>query len=1059
MTLRTPRRRISPRTKRRYRAIREFFRRAIGSSSQPEIEADNVTDLKHKIVGLEQQLNQVSQHCRKIVSSENYSKKSDSVVHTQLLDDVKAGTTLSLDRKVGGETKVLYKPTANNYRKSESDCTPKTCHSNESRSENFEVNKHYSKIKKKKSKLDNSYDLRRHRPRSVSDNFSAVYSASSFHSLLEARMAQVEPEFSGRHNRKQAKREYFKPISEQVRDNKIREYLKYREQNFIRHPEQKQGRPRKSKHCERQLDQGFIADIIKRQYRPVKMFGGRRESDVSQFSAPICRDQEFSHHEDIQEGTELCSCCYDNHRPIRTRHDDLCEMRSICDTRLYSSKRHKRHRHRRDCGNVYNDSDLYDLIPVKERSSPKSRRKFTEDNMTAYCYREVQPSPRTLRPKLNLKTQYYNDYEDYSTYNKRPSRKCSPNRVRRPQEVVDTFESDLSSEIQRHRNLEYRNKLTQDRIPSQPPEQITQDAGTMSSLQYPIYNDPNVTPNTSLNKTRETDFSVDKTDKALCEIKDILQNFLHEIKKETASQCDKSDISNKVNSKDIGEMQQNNAKNNTSIMPNSGHSFNNNLAHCSMPPPYMPGFPNPCCYPILPICPMNCVQNGYIVPSPSYTCTNCANPTPKEALQTDKQCKKTTNKANDICNPETEELIKEIYKYVAQSPRAHKNDRPDKSIREGKRIETKILTSRSVGGSSKASKHDAKVGTPRTKCYSKSCEAIGSRMISDTYYSGTNATYSDTILEKLSLEATATDSTSETDFDSTDVEKKKKNKFANVLRSFGIFKKKKKDVIEELSESESTIEVDIKPKLPPFRQDITNYSMYGQEYFQRPLVGPYEPRNPQCYQDYPHPPCNPEYPPVNDIYNSHRPHLRQHHEPLHYQSAQQRELSHHQPGPSHHYPGPSAPPYHSYENYNHLHPQVPLCLKEIEVKSIGTQSERKMSFLRKMKTKIQTPGQIPQNMDYRKTCSTQTAQTKPTLFNWKNLQNLEPKMNDPMNFTLKTQRELAQGNVNMKKALMKKLFYKRNPFSPRNLIVKTLLGKDKSSFGAPPRMYKPRMFF
>lgn len=114
-----------------------------------------------------------------------------------------------------------------------------------------------------------------------------------------------------------------------------------------------------------------------------------------------------------------------------------------------------------------------------------------------------------------------------------------------------------------------------------------------------------------------------------------------------------------------------------------------------------------------------------------------------------------------------------------------------------------------------------------------------------------------------------------------------------------------------------------------------------------------------------------------------------------------------------------------------------------------------------MKTKMQM--EQARRDDYQRNCSTQTKQnstedqTKPGLFNWKNVQP-KPLNKDPLAFSYLKQKQLAEGDVKMRNALLKKLFYKRNPFSPRNLIVRTLLGKDKSSYGEPPAIYRPKLF-
>lgn len=241
--------------------------------------------------------------------------------------------------------------------------------------------------------------------------------------------------------------------------------------------------------------------------------------------------------------------------------------------------------------------------------------------------------------------------------------------------------------------------------------------------------------------------------------------------------------------------------------------------------------------------------------------------------------------------------------------------------------------------------------------------------------------------------------------------------------------------------------------------------MHEQEYYHPPPI-PANYQRPNEYQtDYnpPYNPGSPDYaqpPPIHDLYAPIAGHSRM---------REQATAS-----PYHSKQRPTAPPLHTaYDNpYKPMQqPQVPLCLKEIEVKSIGTQSVRKMSIFRKIKKKMQAPtdqvAEFNQN-----TCSTQTQATsappprpqmKP-LFNWKKLQAKamaeHGKLNtDPMKFSLKAERELAAGDLKLRNAMLKKLFYKRNPFSPRNLIVRTLLGKDKSSYGEPPvGSLRPRMF-
>lgn len=726
-----------------------------GTTSQSEIKisssiAINVTDLKRKIIGLERQLSAVSKHCQELGSFESIASKNSNsgiLVEKEKHTDVINSQTgpLSEYKLNEAETEVLYKSPEAEFQKSAHSDIRRNINNKTNGSQMITMNSEYpnnrgTKLKKKKSKSkDSTQNLHNRKTVSAYQNLASAYSTSSFHTVIDSKMNR---DFNDtdyhitRHHPRPLRNEYIDvAVAHKNKTDGNGTKIIY-----------KDVKTGKCKPESRQLDDDFIADIIRRQYKPVKMFG-KRKSDISQFSEPICRDQEYSVRQDIQEDPELCSCCYDQ-RPLKfNRRHRLNEMRSVCDTRLYRTRRLSYKKHNKRHLDSYNNSEFYDLIPVKEKTSPKSRKKFVEDTMMAYdCYREVPPSPRTFRPQLNLKAQYYAEFEDYMA-RKRLNMKCSSNKWR-ARECGDDVEGDESYNKDEQGNMVKEKLLVHNKIHVQK-LQKQQDNGVVSSLQEPNFvNIPNITVNTPLNKNQDANLSNNKTDKALCEIKDILHNFLQEIKKEaTASQCDKSDITSKAAETGIINHQQTATAN---TMPNSGQSFNNyNPAHCGLTS-FVAPFTNTCCYPILPVCPMSCMQNGYVVPNPSLTCTKCAN---NKVTYNEKP------NTSEICTPETEELIKKIYKCVTQSPR---DSRRECDFRY-KRQKAKLQTTRSVGGSAKMFKHDVKVGTPTMKYYSKSCEAIGSRMISDAYYSTTNPTYSDTVLEKLSLEVTPTDTISETD--------------------------------------------------------------------------------------------------------------------------------------------------------------------------------------------------------------------------------------------------------------------------------------------------------
>ncbi|KOB69895.1 Uncharacterized protein OBRU01_15439 [Operophtera brumata] len=1047
-----------------------------GSLSQSNIEinssiAVNVTDLNHKIVGLEQQLSEVTRTCREFIYLDGSRRDSQSVVTNEPKYPIpKDGSSMRKDglpvqkdslsiRNDGStrrepqrvEAKILYKKAESRYGKSdESDYTTKhnkEIYDDTQNSRDYdETNTKKSKIKER-SKVDSrdkhfhmNQNFRKIKSQSSFENIASAYSTSNFNSLSELReVHQSDPVCSGSHKRELTAHRHRRQEkhNEQLKKNMPRNFERRCEDRQVRH-----SMNRKSKHGANDVDQHFIADIIKKQYEPVKMFG-RRESKLSEFSEPMCRDRECSHYENMQDDGDLCYCCYrgcnsSKHR----RHSDKSDAKSVCDTRLYSSKINPLLKCRLVHADAYNNSELYDLIPVKEKSSPKTRRKFTQDNLANsanyHIYRELLPSPRTHKPRLNLKAQNYTESNiDFVRQGK--SRRISPKRHQKYQEPIETLDSDYSSQIIHTEKNKQRQKLLSKQ------KQINEEMGTMSSLQYPqqsYIETPNNTVDPALNKTQETVSSTDKTDRALCEIKDILQTFLQEIKKE-ASSSGKSDISMKITENYVPNK---NPQVNTSVMPNSGHIYNHYSApQCSSAPtPFIPPYPNACCYPVLPMYPMNCMQNGYVLPSQSYTCA-CANQTE------DRQRRKAENKINknitdnETLASDTDQLIKEIYKFVAQSPTFSRKQEHSGVTENDTRnsFENKVFTCRGTDGNVQVSKHDVIVGTPKIKCFSKSCEAIGSLMGSDLY-SGTKATYSDTVLENLSLEATATTSVTELSIKRSGKVKTKHNKFGKVLRSFRLFNKKKKESIQDISESESTIDVEINKK-PPFRQEITNYMMQGQEYYRPPPVQEYY-RHPQ-YRHDPIPPFNPA------MQNSPTPSVTY---PYHDSRMQPQK----RPSPHYHSGYPSAPPFtNAYESHNQIQTQVPLCLKEIEVKSMSTQSERKMSFFRKIKQKMQQPVEQTR-LHSANNYATQTTTKKPGI--WKTLQTkaMEANRMDPLAYSYREQKKIAEGNVKMTNTMLQQMFKRRNPFSPKNLILKTMLGKGKPSFADPtdPRNYRTSMF-
>lgn len=726
--------------------------------------------MKHRIIGIEHQLNEVNKHCQDLAGLENSFRREAEHFQEKRYEKASCEEQPSSSGKQTASqgTKFLYRQPEAQFLKSDSDfiSTVEQQLSNKSEKglEPFVVLENYhaqlANIKKAKKiearkKKYHEYDetIAKHSAPITADNLNE-YMTSSHQSASHGRVAprhEAPPSPSQQRRSKHRHKERY-PIQAQhigrsdfdeSRKKKRREKIKRHRGDASPPCCYHEARNRKDE-MSATLDQDFIADIIKRQYQPVKLFG-RRGSNLSQFSAPVCRDLEYHRiRNDIQEGTDLCSCCYDNHQR------QFSDMRSVCDTRLYSSKGCSRSRGHRRHQDIYNDSTYYDVIPVKEKTSPKSRRKFVEENVlpqyACYPYKEVLPSPRTHRPRLNLKAQLYQDYEDL-IQGKQPVRR----HVQRPKkrgEYYAVVERDNTSEV-------FPNSYHREQTKIQTPikiltcAQIHQDS---NNLQYTHHSPVNQQQNNpTLNILQESD----KTDKALCEIKDILQSFLQEIKRDSSQ-------SSQVCAKQVDKQTSN-------VLPETpncrtSNNYNSYIAPkeapaaSPIPASFVPSYPSPCCYPMM--CPVNYLQNGFVVPSPSVVaCHACLNTTKENVcIECSLKPKDQSTQENyeSVRNNEIDNLIKEIYKYVAKDQKLSKrkvpkknNARNDNTIEESDR--DKQLTSRSVGESLRLKRHDAKVGTPVLKSYSKSCEAIGSRLNSENYYT---TTQSDTVLDKLSLEVT-----------------------------------------------------------------------------------------------------------------------------------------------------------------------------------------------------------------------------------------------------------------------------------------------------------------
>lgn len=727
-----------------------------GNRPEPEISiqsniAINVTDLKNKIFGIEKKLSEISRICM-----EKANGNSEDFIDVTPRNYEEDKLSQQYSEQIPNETKVIFQPNSGHkIFNDDSESLPKSnefinnIRSNERSNKNHKDHESNAKnpVRKKRKVRKKSIvhtpedisHLRKYKSYYQCNNvYNPNFSATSYHSL--SILTPREDKHVLRHSRKHKKH----------RETSYKKVFNYVPQEPLICYEDRINYKVKTNTANVPLDSDFIENIIEKQYKPLKLFG--RTSNFSQISAPNCKDRDYNVNTTMENS--VCSSAFVDERfAFKRNYMNNNNMGSICDTRLYSNKRispPKPKYYNKYIYN-YNDSALYDIIPVKEKSSPKTRRKFEEDLIRHQYCRAVPPSPRTNRPKLNLQTQFVTE-SDISNFHTEPNRHVN----------YYTESESVNSEML----LQKQNKLLRKRLRKQmySQEKFIDPEDFYKNNEQPAAEQLNKNENKlRLNNNDallDNSINCNKTDKALNEIKDILQTFLHEIKKEAAtnSVSDKSDMTTPKtnNNEQIQNTPMTTNSNNMNRAPNMGT--------CNLLNQPIQSF-NPFCYSMLPVYPMNSMHNAYMMPNNSVTCPTCIhtkhNPATRTTAQNISPRSDKTTKNKWL----TEEVIKEIHKCIAlkdtqtKSPRINLNnkDSPRKSSYDGQ------ITSRSVDKSNYISKCDAQVGTPRLKCYSKSCEAIGSKIMSDTNFGRNQGVHSDTVLEKLSLDARATRTFSDID--------------------------------------------------------------------------------------------------------------------------------------------------------------------------------------------------------------------------------------------------------------------------------------------------------
>lgn len=153
----------------------------------------------------------------------------------------------------------------------------------------------------------------------------------------------------------------------------------------------------------RDMNESYVSNMVRRQYEHYPM--GAEISDTSEFSTPVCRDAPYGHSPKHYE-SDMCSCC---HGPF---HDVDDSMRLpphglIWDTTPIHGIR--QYAQQIPHNNVFYDSSLYDVVPVKETPMKQKRDEnvYITQDPKRFATRDVC-SANTKRAKSRKQHNYHN---------------------------------------------------------------------------------------------------------------------------------------------------------------------------------------------------------------------------------------------------------------------------------------------------------------------------------------------------------------------------------------------------------------------------------------------------------------------------------------------------------------------------------------------------------------------------------------------------------------------------------------------------------------------------
>ncbi|XP_038215344.1 uncharacterized protein LOC119834897 [Zerene cesonia] len=414
----------------------------------------------------------------------------------------------------------------------------------------------------------------------------------------------------------------------------------------------------KNVHLERRDVVGdHLSNVLRKQYDP--KFGIEEFSDTSDFSRPICKDITNP----LRYDSDICSCCHG-------RFQNIDNYMGKGFNFMVDSGQSQDHR---SSNQTYYDSDLYDIVPVKEISGNIKQSSFFKDDTKKYlnfnCWPETirtkhRANPVTLsyRAEIPAKHRYYKQTPLKAG---NPRSFMSKSRRQKPLNIDHKINEESSNTCSIECGVVYTKPLISTKV--------TTDLGSTMSQENNTVQIRTAESQTKRCKSIQLEVNLlndNNTEIMLEQIKNILQSVLAEVKTNTH-------LNKEEKPKKDAIVQKGSSQNNMPGCSTLLHSLTYNGSHNanSYYTPYSPHIPpNPLCYASIPYQPVKCMQNlQYLLhPCHRHEMNSCHYAHKSVHSHHNKPVNIAINTEGALPSlntpsKETNNLIKDIYKSIALS--------------------------------------------------------------------------------------------------------------------------------------------------------------------------------------------------------------------------------------------------------------------------------------------------------------------------------------------------------------------------------------------------------